>query len=162
MNGAQTGQDTYNTTVEYACAEGSQFDMNGTKEGHKLTLRTRCQWDKSWSPYNATLSLPQCVIKYCTKSFSIPSDTFLEELTSDWTHVKETKKYQCKDKMTVGDQTFHTRFWESDRTKSTFEMLCKEDGSYDFDNERSSWPTCIKGKINFKCQESDPFIPPRH
>ena len=145
LNGASTGQETYNTSIEYACAEGSQFDTNGTKEGNKWTLRTRCQWDKSWSPYNATLQLPQCVITHCTKPFSIPSDTFLEELTSDWTYVKETKKYQCKDQMTVGDQTFHTRFWESDRTRSTFEILCKEDGSFDFDNQRSSWPTCIKG-----------------
>ena len=40
----------------------------------------------------------------------------------------------------------HTMYWESDRSKSTFEMDCLEDGTFDFINERPNWPTCVEGK----------------
>ena len=49
-------------------------------------------------------------------------------------------------------------FFESDRTKSQFEMICLENGEFDFDGKQSSWPTCLQvyiihtsinqGKIN--------------
>ena len=42
-------------------------------------------------------------------------------------------------------------FWESDRTKSTFSMLCKPDGTFDFNGARESWPTCLTG--NFYIRE---------
>jgi hypothetical protein len=143
LNGAPNGRDTYNTSVEYACAKGSKFDTDGSGSGDTLTLSNRCQWDKVWSPYNTTL--PPCLVTHCIEPFSLPYDTFLEEDSSSWTLVTDMKKYRCKDQKIDGN---HTRFWESDRTKSTFELLCKPDGSYAFDNKRSSWPTCIKGETN--------------
>ena len=33
-----------------------------------------------------------------------------------------------------------TRFWESDRSKSTFNIACQADGTFDFDNSTESWP----------------------
>ena len=33
-----------------------------------------------------------------------------------------------------------TRFWESDRSKSTFSIACQADGAFDFDNSTESWP----------------------
>ena len=143
LHGATTDQDTYNTTVEYRCVEGSKFDTTDDGAGDSSSLRTRCQWDKKWAPYSS--SLPPCVVTHCVRPFPIPEDTQLEELTATPTAVTHTKNYQCKGKKADGT---HTRFWESDRTKSTFEILCKPDGSFDFDNDRSSWPTCIEGFIS--------------
>ena len=34
-------------------------------------------------------------------------------------------------------------YWESDRSKSTFQMYCKEDGNYEFVDKRENWPTCL-------------------
>ena len=38
----------------------------------------------------------------------------------------------------------HTMYFESDRSKSEFSMLCKDDGHYEFDNARENWPTCLQ------------------
>ena len=143
LNGVPTGRETYNTSVQYACVEGSKFDTNSSGGGDSTTVQVRCQWNKFWHPYST--SLPPCLVTHCTKPFPIPYSTLLEEINSAWTPIKETKKYQCKDQKTDGNFNIHTRFWESDRSKSTFEILCKEDGSFDFDNDRDSWPTCIQG-----------------
>ena len=140
LNGAPPGRDTYSTTVEYKCAQGSQFDQDGDGLGETISMTSRCRWDKAWSP---PAPLPNCQITHCTKPFQIPFDTYLEEIESNWTMVTQTKKYRCKGRRSDGT---HTRFWESDRTKSTFEILCQTDGSYDFDSARSSWPTCVEGK----------------
>mgnify|MGYP003322331889 CR=1 FL=1 len=130
-----TNQDTYGTTVEYKCADGSQFDTTSNGQGDTPTIRTRCQWDKTWS---APASLPSCYVTHCIHPYPIPEDTFLQEITSAWTLVNQKKQYECKGK--IGG--VHTRFWEADRSKSTFEILCLPDGTFAFDNERESWPTC--------------------
>lgn len=57
-----------------------------------------------------------------------------------WTRVGRKKLYKCKNK--IGGE--HTMFFEADRTKSQFEMICLENGEFDFDGKRSSWPTCLK------------------
>ena len=132
-------QDTYDTWVEYKCADGSQFDTDSTPEGLAISLRTRCQWNKEWAPYS---SLPPCVVTHCVQPFVIPEDSFLEEITSDWTEVGAKKEYRCQGMKADGT---HTRFWESDRTKSSFEMLCLPDGSYKFVDKRDNWPTCLEG-----------------
>ena len=137
-------QDTYNTWVEYKCADGSQFDTDSTPEGLALSLRTRCQWDKQWAPYS---SLPSCVVTHCIQPFVIPEDSFLEEVTSDWTEVGAKKEYRCQGMKADGT---HTRFWEEDRTKSTFDMLCLPDGTFQFEDKRSNWPTCLEGLITLK------------
>ena len=144
-----TNQDTYGTTVEYKCADGSQFDTTSNGQGDTPTIRTRCQWDKTWS---APASLPPCYVTHCIHPYPIPEDTFLQEITSAWTLVNQKKQYECKGK--IGG--VHTRFWEADRSKSTFEILCLPDGTFSFDNLRESWPTCIEDVI---CDERPPDVP---
>ena len=58
----------------------------------------------------------------------------------EWTSVYTNKEYECENKQ--GDTP--TMFWEADRTKSTFSMYCKEDGFYDFVDQRENWPTCLE------------------
>jgi hypothetical protein len=151
LYGRATMQDTYNTNVEYHCANGSQFN---TESGSQTNIKTRCQWNKKWSPYHD--SLPQCVVTHCIVPFTIPEDTFLEEVTSAWTLVGEDKLYRCQGMKSDGT---HTRFWETDRTKSTFQMKCMPDGSYQFEGKRENWPTCLEGEQNktklFKPNSSD-------
>ena len=53
------------------------------------------------------------------------------------------KEYRCQGMKSDGT---HTRFWESDRTKSTFDMLCLPDGTFQFEDKRSNWPTCLEGE----------------
>ena len=130
-------QDTYNTFVKYSCANGSQFD---TESGYTTSVQTRCQWNKEWAPYHGTL--PACVVTHCIEPFPIPEDSYLEQVSSTWTAVGEQKQYRCKGMESDGK---HTRFWESDHTKSTFQMKCLPDGSFQFEDERNNWPTCIEG-----------------
>ena len=137
LGGAPDLQDTYNTWVEYTCADGSQFD---TASGLEVSLRTRCQWDKQWAPYHT--SLPRCKITHCVQPFLIPEDSFLEEVTSSWTPVGKDKDYRCQG--TKADGT-HTMFWETDRSKSTFKIRCLEDGTFNFKDLRTNWPTCLEG-----------------
>ena len=146
--GALNGSNTYNTTVEYKCAEGSQFDTDSDGVGDTVALTARCRWDKQWSPP----SLPDCRVTDCTEPPSIPADTYLEEVTDQWTPVESSKLYQCQG----SNESRHTRFWESDRAKTTFKILCKLDGSFQFDEQRSSWPTCVEDIL---CTKLPPAIP---
>ena len=138
LYGRESLQETYNTSVEYRCANGSQFD---TESGSQTSIQARCQWNKKWSPYHD--SLPQCVVTHCIVPFTIPEDTFLEEVTSAWTLVGEDKHYRCQGTQSDGTPT---RFWETDRTKSTMQIKCLPDGSYQFEDKRENWPTCLEGK----------------
>ena len=152
LNNAPTGRDVYDTWVQYECAVGSQFDAapeGGDGKGDAISLKKRCRWDKSWTP---AATLPACYVTHCIHPYPIPFDTYLEEVTSNWTEVNQKKHYQCKG----WGGSRHTRFWESDRSKSTFEIKCLEDGSYSFDNKRESWPTCIEDII---CEDEAPEVP---
>ena len=42
-------------------------------------------------------------------------------------------------------ERIHTKFFESDRSLSSFTMMCQPDGSFLFENVRSNWPTCLEG-----------------
>ena len=150
MYGAAKDSDTYNTTVEYTCANGSQFDTDGDGQGNSGAIQSRCQWDKTWSQQNP---LPPCFVTHCIVPFSIPNDTFLMEITSTPTRVNQRKQYECIGKL---NETHHTRFLESDRTRSTFDMLCLPNGAFAFDNLRSSWPTCLEDVL---CDEMPPLVP---
>ena len=146
----QEYDDTYNSYVEYGCVNGSQFDTDSDGLGDEVTVTIRCQWSQVWAPYP---QLPECKITHCVDPFPIPEDTFLEELTSNWTRINEHKEYQCQGKM----DGIHTRFWESDRSLSTFSMLCKEDGTFDFVNIRDNWPTCLEGMNQYVLTKSTIF-----
>ena len=145
LYGAPDLQETYNTWVEYRCADGSQFDTDNDNVGDTVSLRSRCQWDKTWS----LPSLPPCYVTQCVLPFPLPPDTYLEELTDAWTNVNSNKEYRCQNE-TGGVATM---FWESDRTKSTFSMSCKPDGTYDFNGARENWPTCLTGIHKLFCME---------
>ena len=149
LHGVSMNTETYNTTVQFSCAEGSKFDTNNDGSGDTLTIETRCLWNKTWSWPS---SLPACHVTHCIAPYSIPSDTNLVEVTSAWTQVNQPKQYKCKG--AVGNT--HTRFWESDRSKSTFEIQCRADGSYNFDNLRGSWPTCLE---DVECDKRPPEVP---
>ena len=142
-------QDVYNTSVKYKCADGSQFDTSDNSAGDTVSLVKRCRWDKTWTP---DTTLPACFVTYCIHRYPIPADTFLREITSAWTGVGQRKQYECQGRR--GNR--HTRFWESDRSKSTFDMLCLPDGTYSFDNLRESWPTCIEDVL---CDSLPPEVP---
>lgn len=60
------------------------------------------------------------------------------EVTSNWTRVNTSKEYECDNKLETG----HTMFWETDRSRSTFEIFCKQDGYFEW----KDWPTCLTGK----------------
>ena len=47
------------------------------------------------------------------------------------------KEYECDNKV----DNVHTMFWENDRSKSTFEIYCKDDGYFVW----KDWPTCLTG-----------------
>ena len=127
-------QETYDTFVMYHCQNGSQFDTNNDGKGDSVNITIRCQWNKAWAPYP---TLPPCLITHCVEPFRIPDETNLEEVTSEWTEIDTFKEYQCKGKF--GDTP--TMFWESDRTRSTFELFCKDDGYFTWEE----WPICLEG-----------------
>ncbi len=145
LNGAEENQMTYNTSVLYHCEDGSQFDTDGDGLGDSVTVTIRCQWNKVWFPY---LELPPCIVTHCVEPFKIPEETNLEEITSDWTPINENKQYQCKNTI----DSVYTMFWESDRSKSTFEIFCKEDGYFTW----KKWPICLTDVI---CEPDPPIIP---
>ena len=136
-------KETYGTTVEHGCINGSKFDTDKDGKGDQSFIRSECLWNKVWTPYP---SLPPCIITHCIEPFPIPADTFLETISPEWTPIKTNKKYRCQGMKEDGN---HTMYWESDRSKSTFEMLCLEDGTFQFVNERGNWPTCVIGKCHF-------------
>ena len=144
LSPALENQQTYNTSVRYYCKDGSQFD---TSDGVKRYVDIRCQWNKQWYPYHD--ELPPCIITECVEPFKIPEESYFEELTAVWTPVNTHKEYRCKG-LTNG---IHTRFWESDRTKSTFEIFCKPDGYFTW----KDWETCIEGyflRLDLSCKFS--------
>ena len=145
LNDAEENQMTYDTSVLYHCENGSQFDTDGDGLGDSVTVTIRCQWNKVWFPY---LELPPCIVTHCVEPFKIPEETNLEEITSDWTPINENKQYQCKNTI----DSVYTMFWESDRSKSTFEIFCKEDGYFTW----KEWPICLTDVI---CEPDPPLIP---
>ena len=145
LNGAEENQMTYDTGVLYHCEDGSQFDTDNDGLGDSVTVEIRCQWNKVWFPY---LELPPCIITHCVEPFKIPDETNLEEITSDWTPINENKQYQCKNTV----DSVYTMFWESDRSKSTFEIFCKDDGYFTW----KEWPICLTDVI---CSPDPPEIP---
>ena len=127
--------ETYNTTITYSCQAGSQFDRDGDGAGDSLSLTIRCQWNKLWSPHHQ--ELPPCYVTHCVEPFNIPEETNLEEVTSAWTEINKNKEYQCKNSIAG----VHTMFWQSDRSRSTFELPCQPDGYFTW----KEWPTCLSG-----------------
>ena len=132
--------DDYDTTVAYRCVNGSEFDTTGDSAGESVEIEISCRWNKAWDPWPV---LPPCYITDCVDPFPIPDDAFLEEITSNWTRVNTSKEYRCKGMLEDGQ---HTRFWESDRSISTFSLFCKHDGTFQFENTRKNLPTCLEGK----------------
>ena len=95
--------------------------------------------------------------------FNIPDETNLEEIVeltpiivdktnlqqlTEWTPIETYKKYQCKNTI----NGVYTMFWESDRTKSTFQLFCKDDGYFTWED----WPICL---IDITCSPDPPVIP---
>ena len=134
---SEDGTDEYLTSVRYECVNGSQFDTNNDTIGDSFYIYNVCLWNKNWAPWPV---LPPCVITHCVEPFLPPEDTFLEEKNSVWTPINLEKWYECAEKSENGN---HTRFFESDRSITSFSMTCKEDGTFDFVNERDKWPTCL-------------------
>ena len=132
-------EDNYDTYVAYCCVNGSEFDTNANGAGDSVEIQISCRWNKAWDPWPV---LPPCYITDCVDPFSVPEDTFLEEITSAWTRVNTSKQYMCKG---MENEGLHTRFWESNRTLSTFSMFCNPDGNFQFEDNREEWPTCLEG-----------------
>ena len=139
-------QETYDTQVTYTCPDGSKFDLNDDGVGDSTSLTLRCQWNKQWAPYHS--SLPPCVVTHCVEPFLIPAETNLERLTDDWTPINTDKEYRCKNQ--VDDKP--TMFWQSDRTQSTFQLRCKEDGYFTW----QEWPVCL---TDVQCDPAPPAVP---
>ena len=140
----------YLTKVAYRCTQGSQFDTDSDGVGDTLELQTTCKWMGVWEPW---ASLPPCLITHCIWPPEVPTSSYKEEVTTDWTPVNTSKQYRCKGMK--GDGT-HTRFWESDRTKSTLSIPCMANGLFDFVDEVASWPVCLE---DITCSEDPPEIP---
>ena len=152
VNGSRTwvspavdDQETYDTKIVYACQDGSQFDTDGNGIGDSITVEIRCQWNKQWFPYTV---LPTCIVTHCIEPFKIPTDSGLEELTSDWTPIYTYKQYQCKNHV----DSIPTMFWETDRSKSTFKLYCNPSGYFTW----LDWPKCL---TDITCSPNPPKIP---
>jgi len=65
-----------------------------------------------------------------------------KETSSAWVPVNSFKTYECQGKV----NGVHTMFFASNRSLSSFTMLCLPNGTYRFTNIRSNWPTCLTGK----------------
>ena len=139
QNATLEGSDDFNTIVRYRCSNGSKFDRDNDGVGDMRTIQTRCLWSKTWS----RPSLPSCLVTHCTIPPTVPEDTNLEDVNPAWTPIGGSKQYNC----TGWTNVTHTHFWQTDRTRSTFEILCQVDGTYKIDTERSSWPTCLEGEL---------------
>ena len=120
----------------YRCTAGSKFDTDENGVGDADHVDTWCRWDEVWHPWT---SLPPCVITHCISPPAIPADAGLRAVSSGWTSINTHKQYDC------GRQWGrYTGFWSTDRSRSTFSILCKSDGNYDFVNDRDNWPTCLQ------------------
>ena len=140
-----SSEETYNTVASYLCQDGEQFDTDGDGAGDSVSVSSRCQWDKQWS---LLAPLPACYITHCVHPFPLPPTSGLEELSSAWTPVNTYKEYQCQGRQ--GGRP--TMFWQSDRSRSTHEMLCREDGYFQW----TDWPTCL---TDITCSPDPPVIP---
>ena len=136
INGTEPN-DIYDTGILYKCVNGSKFDTNGDGIGDSDNVTVDCQWRKAWSPWPI---LPKCIVTHCVDPFPIPGDSDLEEVNTGWVPIKTLKWYQCKGKLQNGT---NTKFFESDRSLTSFSMLCLSNGSFKFDNLRQNWPTCL-------------------
>ena len=136
--------ETYGTVAAYHCQDGSQFDTNSDGVGDSVSVWSRCQWNKVWD----LPVLPDCFITHCVHPFPIPANSSLEEISPAWTPVKTSKEYQCQGK--EGER--HTMFWETDRSRSTHQIFCREDGYFQW----TDWPTCI---ADVTCSPDPPVIP---
>ena len=121
------------------------FDINGDGVGDNPSLNIRCLWNKAWSPY---LEIPACVVTHCVEPFQIPEETNLEEVTSNWTPINSKKQYRCKNQL----DNVPRMFWETDRSKSTFELHCNPDGYFTWEE----WPICL---TDVTCSPLPPVIP---
>ena len=154
------GDDWYKAEVGYRCTDGSKFDTTGNGDGDTVQLETSCKWRKSWEPWGdptpvpsaESSLLPPCIITHCISPPPIPAASFIEEVTSAWTAVNTSKQYRCQGML--GDGT-HTRFWETDRTKSTFSIPCTPDGTFNFVDAPESWPICLEDIV---CLEDPPQV----
>ena len=142
---ALNSQMTYDTSIIYQCPDGTAFDVDDDGLGDNVTVTIRCQWNKDWFPFKV---LPPCIVTHCIEPFKIPDESNLEELTSDWTPINTNKQYQCKNTV----DSVYTMFWETDRSKSTFELFCKDDGYFTWED----WPTCL---TDITCAPDPPVIP---
>ena len=131
--------NSYSTEVVYTCVDGSQFDTDNDGVGDTTGITLSCLWSKIWTPW---VTLPTCVITHCIFSFGIPAESFLEEVSTEWTPIETKKQFICQG---AKDDGTHARFTEADRAVSTFSMLCNPYGNFMFKNKRSSWPTCLQG-----------------
>ena len=129
----------YRATIAYRCFNGSKFDTSGNGLGDTLEIAISCRWNKLWDPWPV---LPPCYITDCVDPYPVPEDTFLEVVRTSWTPVNTSKQYRCQGMREDGS---HTRFWESNRSRSIFDMFCKPDGFFHFENIRENWPTCVEG-----------------
>ena len=153
LNSAPEFQETYNTHVHYQCQDGSKFDTNNDGVGDEAEVTIRCLWNKAWSPttgksWSPVPTMPQCIVTHCVEPFIIPDYTFLEAVTNAWTPINTNKQYRCKDQM--GDVP--RMFWETDRSRSTFELPCNPDGYFTW----LEWPTCL---TDVTCSPDPPLIP---
>ena len=60
-----------------------------------------CLWSKVWDPLTI---LPDCVITHCVDPPDLPPEFGLEEDTSNWTRVNQTKNYSCRGSSRVVDK----------------------------------------------------------
>ena len=128
------------TLMQLICVNGSQIDTSSDTVGDRITIEITCQWRKKWHPWPA---LPPCIITHCVDPYPIPDYTHLEEVTPEWTPINTEKTYRCKGLDEAND--LHTRFFEKDRSLSSFSMKCQPDGQYQFVNEKANWPVCLEG-----------------
>ena len=135
--------------ASYLCQDGEQFDTDGDGAGDSVSVSSRCQWDKQWSLQSP---LPACYITHCVHPFPIPASAHLEEVTAAWTGVNTNKEYECQGK----EGGRFTRFWETDRTKSTFSIPCTPDGTFNFVDAPESWPICLE---DIECLVDPPEVP---
>ena len=74
----------YGSEVSYSCGPGRMFDTDGDGAGDSDNVTAACLWSSSWSP----ATLPSCAVTHCISNLSVPADSFLQEVTSDWTPIR--------------------------------------------------------------------------
>ena len=51
IDGSSEGEDVYDTSIQYICVNGSQFDLGGADVGEKPKRTLRCRWKQKWHPF---------------------------------------------------------------------------------------------------------------